>query len=373
MTLYWACYEQQGNTLTLFAADNTDRRINLGFWETEIPVTWFQSFNPLMIFAFTPFALACGHARPNGAAEPNSIRKMTIGCICHGGGESPDGGAVVLAGEIGKTDWLWLFVYSAILTWGEIYLSPIGLSLYSRVSPHQIVSTMIAVNFIPMFLGGGFLQGYLGTFWSTMAKEDFFLMIAPISAAAGVIIWLFDKPLRPILERSLDVTNERHQARRGRTLALAARGRSEHARLSRLDRALPRCRDLPTDSQPYTYGRRGTPTTRALEDALCELEGGARTVLTPSGLSACTLAILTVCGAGDHILVTDVGLRPDADLLPARRQALRHHHDYLRADDRPAAKLNGAVPARNQSGVPGKPRLAHLRSPGRAGDRRSRA
>jgi cysteine-S-conjugate beta-lyase len=59
------------------------------------------------------------------------------------------------------------------------------------------------------------------------------------------------------------------------------------------------------ETQPYTYGRRGTPTTRALENALCEIEGGARTVLTPSGLSACTLAIVAVCGAGDHLLVTD--------------------------------------------------------------------
>ncbi len=58
-------------------------------------------------------------------------------------------------------------------------------------------------------------------------------------------------------------------------------------------------------SQPYTYGRRATPSTRALEDAVCELEGGARTVLTPSGLSACNLAIMTVCGAGDHLMVTD--------------------------------------------------------------------
>jgi len=67
----------------------------------------------------------------------------------------------------------------------------------------------------------------------------------------------------------------------------------------------PDVETLVDGSQPYTYGRRGTPTTRALEDAFCELEGGARTVLTPSGLSACMLAILTVCGAGDHILVTD--------------------------------------------------------------------
>ncbi|MEY4878542.1 MAG: cystathionine beta-lyase [Pseudomonadota bacterium] len=62
---------------------------------------------------------------------------------------------------------------------------------------------------------------------------------------------------------------------------------------------------LESGAQPYAYGRRATPTTRALEDALCELEGGARTMLTPSGLSACTLAILCACSAGDHILLTD--------------------------------------------------------------------
>lgn len=67
----------------------------------------------------------------------------------------------------------------------------------------------------------------------------------------------------------------------------------------------PDVESMTNNSQPYTYGRRGTPTTRALEDAFCELEGGARTVLTPSGLSACTLAILAVCSAGDHLLVTD--------------------------------------------------------------------
>ena len=67
----------------------------------------------------------------------------------------------------------------------------------------------------------------------------------------------------------------------------------------------PDVETMRTESAPYSYGRRGTPTTRSLEHAICELEGGARTVLTPSGLSACTLAILTACGAGDHVLVTD--------------------------------------------------------------------
>jgi POT family proton-dependent oligopeptide transporter len=81
---------------------------------------------------------------------------------------------------------------------GEIYLSPISLSLYSKVAPPQILSTMMAVNFIPNFLGGGFLQGWLGTFWSVMSKVDFFLMIAAISAVAAIMVWAFEKPLKPI-------------------------------------------------------------------------------------------------------------------------------------------------------------------------------
>lgn len=56
---------------------------------------------------------------------------------------------------------------------------------------------------------------------------------------------------------------------------------------------------------PYTYGRRGTPTTKSLEDAICALEGATRTVLVPSGLNAVAIAILAVCGAGDHLLMVD--------------------------------------------------------------------
>ena len=71
----------------------------------------------------------------------------------------------------------------------------------------------------------------------------------------------------------------------------------------------PDLESMRSEAMPYTYGRRGTPTTRSLEQAVCELEGGARTVLAPSGLAACSLAILTTCGAGDHILVSDWHMR----------------------------------------------------------------
>ena len=60
----------------------------------------------------------------------------------------------------------------------------------------------------------------------------------------------------------------------------------------------------------YTYGRRGTPTTRSFEEAISALEGAARTVTVPSGLNAIATAILSVCGAGDHLLVTDNAYGP---------------------------------------------------------------
>lgn len=72
----------------------------------------------------------------------------------------------------------------------------------------------------------------------------------------------------------------------------------------------PTVRDLLGRTQPYIYGRRGTPTSEALECALCELEGGAGVVLCPSGLSACTLALMSCLEPGDHVLVTDAVYGP---------------------------------------------------------------
>jgi len=67
----------------------------------------------------------------------------------------------------------------------------------------------------------------------------------------------------------------------------------------------PSAKALHDHSQHYIYGRRGTPTTRALEHAICALEGGTRTVLLPSGLAAISCALLALLSAGDEVLITD--------------------------------------------------------------------
>jgi cystathionine beta-lyase len=67
---------------------------------------------------------------------------------------------------------------------------------------------------------------------------------------------------------------------------------------------------LESGDVPYFYGRRGTPSSDSFEKAVNELEGGARTIVAPSGLGAIALAIQAVCGAGDHLLMVDSCYHP---------------------------------------------------------------
>jgi POT family proton-dependent oligopeptide transporter len=196
--LFWATYEQQGNTIALWAEDYTDRTIDLIVWRGEIPTTWFQSFNPFMIFAFTPFVVALWARQARRGREPTSVTKMAFGCFGVALANLVMVGAAWQAGGAPDATWLWLLAYFAIITIGELYLSPVGLSLVSKVSPARLVSMMMGVWLGTSFVGN-FLGGWLGSFWSSMEKGDFFLMIAGIAAFAGVVIWSFNRPLRSIL------------------------------------------------------------------------------------------------------------------------------------------------------------------------------
>ena len=67
----------------------------------------------------------------------------------------------------------------------------------------------------------------------------------------------------------------------------------------------PNVAALDAHDMPFTYGRRGNPTLKSLEEAINALEGATRTLFVPSGLNAVATAILSVCGSGDHLLVAD--------------------------------------------------------------------
>jgi POT family proton-dependent oligopeptide transporter len=98
----------------------------------------------------------------------------------------------------GKASWLWLLGYFVVITIGELYISPIGLSLVSKIAPAKILSMMMGVWLATSFTGN-FIAGWLGSLWSQMDKAHFFLMIAAIAGAAGLVIWSFNQPLRAVL------------------------------------------------------------------------------------------------------------------------------------------------------------------------------
>ncbi len=198
-TLFWAGYEQQGNTIALWADQYTDRSINLLFSQVEIPVTWFQAFNPFMIFAFTPFIVSIWARQARSGREPSTVTKMAIGCF----GLALANLLMILpalsAGGGAKSSWLWLFAYFVIVTIGELYLSPTGLSLVSKVAPARVLSLMMGVWLATSFVGN-FLAGWLGSYWSSMEKPAFFLMVAILAAIAGLAIVLMNRPLRRSLQ-----------------------------------------------------------------------------------------------------------------------------------------------------------------------------
>ena len=198
-TLFWATYEQQGNTISLWAEQFTDRTLIPGIVNWQIPVTWFQSFNPFMIFAFTPLIVWLWGRQSSRGKEPATVTKMALGNILLAISYVVMAAAAYLTGPTGHASWLWLFAFFVVITLGELYLSPIGLALVARVSPPQILSMMMGMWFITSFTGN-LLQGYIGSYFSRMDKVSFFLLCAGLGLIAALVTWVFERPLRSIIE-----------------------------------------------------------------------------------------------------------------------------------------------------------------------------
>jgi proton-dependent oligopeptide transporter, POT family len=148
-----------------------------------------------MIFAFTPLVVAFW--RHQGSNEPSTTMKLAIGCLLTALAYLVMVVAAWSAGT-GKASWVWLLAYFVVITIGELYLSPTSLSLVTKIAPTSLLSMMMGVWLATSFVGN-FLAGYLGSFWSSMGKMEFFLMLAGISGAAAAAIVLLSFPLRSVL------------------------------------------------------------------------------------------------------------------------------------------------------------------------------
>jgi POT family proton-dependent oligopeptide transporter len=196
--VFWAVYEEQGNVMQLWA----DQQTNWNLFGWDVPTTWYQSFNPMMIFISAPL-LTMFWARQNRAGqEPSSVSKLGIGCVLLGVGYVVMIFAAKMVPEASKGSVLWLFGSTWLYTIGELYFSPIGLSLVSKVAPPAIVSTMMGVWLLSNFVGN-YGTGYIGMFYDKMPKDNFFGMLALMGIATGLIYFLLNKPIARVMGRKV--------------------------------------------------------------------------------------------------------------------------------------------------------------------------
>jgi POT family proton-dependent oligopeptide transporter len=191
-TLFWSVFEQAGSTLNLFADRNTHNEL----FGASFPSSWYQSLNSAFIIMFAPmFAWLWMRL---GSREPSSPVKFAIGLILVGAGFIvlvPAAGASQ-SGTLVSPGWLTLTY--VLHTFGELCLSPVGLSAMTKLAPARIVGLMMGVWFLASS-AGNYIGGQLAGFYEAMPLTELFGVVGAFAVVAGGVMWLFARPIRTLM------------------------------------------------------------------------------------------------------------------------------------------------------------------------------
>ena len=191
--LFWSGFEQAGSSLNLFAERYTDR-VLVGF---EIPATWLQSVNPIMIILLAPFFGYLWVALARRNLDPSIPAKFAFGLILLGIGFLVMffAARLVVTGE--QVLPTWLVMTYLMHTFGELCLSPVGLSSVTKLAPRRFVSQMMGIWFLGASLGGLIAGLLAGRFRSDAVAEmpDLYLQIVISTVGAGLILLAFARPI----------------------------------------------------------------------------------------------------------------------------------------------------------------------------------
>jgi len=180
--VFRAAYEQSGNTFALWA----DTGVNRMAGTFSIPMTWFQSLNPLMIFLFTPVIVAWWTRAARQGREPGSVSKMAMGGFIVGASYLILAAVAYVSGDA-RASWLWVVVFFFVYTVGELFILPVGLGLFGRLAPAELAATAIAAWFMAAFFGN-LAAGFLGALWSAVSVPIFFTIVGAVGALSGVLL-----------------------------------------------------------------------------------------------------------------------------------------------------------------------------------------
>lgn len=185
--LFRIAYEQIGNSIALWADVGVDRDIKvLGHF--IVPMTWFQSLNPLFIFLLTPIILKLWAWQGNRQKEPGEIGKMAFGAVLLGAAFMIIAAASASVGSgTMRTSWVVLVLFMFVLTAGELFFMPIGIALVTRLAPPEDRATLLGGWFILAFVAN-LCAGFLGTNFGAWRPDVFFVVCGGVAFAAAALL-----------------------------------------------------------------------------------------------------------------------------------------------------------------------------------------
>jgi POT family proton-dependent oligopeptide transporter len=198
-SLFWSEFEQAGSTLNLFA----DRDTNNVLFGWEFPSSWYQAMNSLFIITFAPVFAWLWIRLARQRKEPSSTAKFGFGLVLVGAGFAVLVPAALVAEQGVKVSPMWLTVVYLLHTWGELSLSPVGLSAMSKLAPVRIGGHVMGVWFLGSAVGN-YIGGRLAAFYEAMPLHELFGIVAAIGVAMGIIMLLVSKPITRLEGRTSD-------------------------------------------------------------------------------------------------------------------------------------------------------------------------
>lgn len=191
---FWICFEQAGSSLTLFAEYDTNRI----FMGQEIPTGYFQSLNPLFIITLAPLMSLLWEKLSKRAKEPSSVGKFSIALFLM----SISFCVLSYAGHLSINSLvspLWLVLGYFIMTVAELCLSPIGLSLVSKLAPRKFLSLTMGCWFLTSFIGN-LIAGLWGGQYEAFTPSELFGVLAILSFFTLILLLLF----KPFLNKTIN-------------------------------------------------------------------------------------------------------------------------------------------------------------------------
>ena len=189
-TAFWSLYQQQFTVVTMYSDSRLDR--DLFGW--EMPVSWVQSVNPVFIILLAGVFAAMWTRL--GRRQPSTPMKFALATVIMGvafllfipmAGGGP--GSAPLLGLIGIL---------LVFTIAELLLSPVGLSLATKLAPAAFPTRMVSLFFLSVALGS-VLAGYLGKFYSADQEPLYFGGLGLVSVVVGLLLAAFTKPIRRLM------------------------------------------------------------------------------------------------------------------------------------------------------------------------------